>query len=104
MVTRAISWLSILARNEGNSMKKVNILDARNNLSKLVASVGQGEEVVIANRGKPVARLVATVDETPRHTAGQAAAWLASNPAPQCGSRTPAEIDRLISSEREGWE
>lgn len=85
-------------------MKKVNILDARNNLSKLVSAVGKGEEVVIANRGKPVARLVAVGDETPDHTARHAAEWLTTNPAPQRTTRTTAALDSQITTEREGWE
>ena len=35
-----------------------NILEAKNQLSKLVEAAQRGEDVVIANRGKPVVRLV----------------------------------------------
>jgi prevent-host-death family protein len=38
-------------------MTTVNIQDAKTNLSKLLASVARGGEVIIANRGTPVARL-----------------------------------------------
>ena len=85
-------------------MKQINILEARNNLSKLVASVGNGNDVVIANRGKPVARLVAIADDSPDHTAGGVAQWLAQHPAPQRASRTAEELDQQISTEREAWE
>ena len=37
---------------------QVNVLEAKNRLSRLLKSVQAGEEVVIANRGVPVARLV----------------------------------------------
>ena len=37
---------------------QVNILEAKNRLSELVRSAAAGKEVIIANRGKPVARLV----------------------------------------------
>jgi prevent-host-death family protein len=37
---------------------QVNIFEAKNRLSQLIKSVQAGEEVVIANRGQPVARLV----------------------------------------------
>jgi len=37
---------------------QVNIFEAKNRLSQLIRSVQAGEEVVIANRGEPVARLV----------------------------------------------
>ena len=38
-------------------MKQVNIYEAKTNLSKLVEQVQNGEEVVIAKNGKPVADL-----------------------------------------------
>ncbi|MEO3998480.1 type II toxin-antitoxin system prevent-host-death family antitoxin [Mesorhizobium sp. CAU 1732] len=37
---------------------QVNILEAKNRLSELVRTASEGGEVIIANRGKPVARLV----------------------------------------------
>jgi len=37
---------------------EVNIQEAKTHLSKLLARVAAGEEVVIAKAGKPVARLV----------------------------------------------
>jgi len=37
---------------------QVNIFEAKTRLSQLIKSVQAGEEVVIANRGEPVARLV----------------------------------------------
>ena len=39
-------------------MTTVNVHEAKTNLSKLLALVEAGEEVVIARNGKPVARLV----------------------------------------------
>jgi prevent-host-death family protein len=42
---------------------QVNILEAKNRLSQLVKAAQAGEDVVIANRGEPVVRLVPT--ETP---------------------------------------
>jgi prevent-host-death family protein len=47
---------------------QVNILEAKNRLSELVKTAAAGEEVIIANRGKPVAKLV-KAEETgePRH-------------------------------------
>lgn len=41
---------------------QVNILEAKNQLSKLVKAAAAGEEVIIASNGKPVAKLV-PVDE-----------------------------------------
>lgn len=36
----------------------VNVHDAKTQFSRLLARVGEGEEVIIAKAGKPVARLV----------------------------------------------
>jgi prevent-host-death family protein len=38
---------------------EVNVHEAKTHLSKLLERVAQGEEVIIAKAGKPVARLVA---------------------------------------------
>ena len=37
---------------------QVNILEAKNRLSLLIRAAQAGEDVVIANRGEPVVRLV----------------------------------------------
>ncbi len=37
---------------------KINVHEARENFSKLVARVSRGEEIIIAKAGTPVARLV----------------------------------------------
>ena len=39
-------------------MATVNVHEAKTNLSRLLAQVEAGEEVIIARNGKPVARLV----------------------------------------------
>lgn len=39
-------------------MKTVNVHEAKTHLSRLLADVERGEEVVIARAGKPVARLL----------------------------------------------
>jgi prevent-host-death family protein len=41
----------------------VNMHEAKSTLSKLVAKVAEGEEVVIAKAGKPVAKLVKYEDD-----------------------------------------
>ena len=38
--------------------KKVNIHEAKTHFSRLLAQVANGEEVIIAHAGKPVARLI----------------------------------------------
>ncbi len=47
-------------------MKTVNVHEAKAHLSEYLAAVERGEEVVIARRNKPVARLVAIESEQPR--------------------------------------
>ena len=42
----------------GSSMPTVNVHEAKTHLSRLLAQVEAGHEVVIARRGEPVARLV----------------------------------------------
>lgn len=48
-------------------MRQVNMLDAKSQLSKLVAAVESGaeKEIVIARNGKPAARIV-PIDEAPK--------------------------------------
>ena len=41
---------------------QVNILEAKNQLSKLVRAAAAGQEVVIARNGRPMARLVPMAD------------------------------------------
>ena len=44
-------------------MKQVNVHEAKTQLSRLLQAVEEGEEVVIARNGTPVARLVRHVEE-----------------------------------------
>lgn len=50
-------------------MKTVNIHEAKSTLSTLLTEVEEGEEVVIARNGKPVAKLV-PVERAPRREPG----------------------------------
>ncbi len=47
-------------------MKIVNVHEAKAHLSEYLAAVERGEEIVIARRNKPVARLVAVEPEKPK--------------------------------------
>ena len=48
-------------------MRQVNVHEAKTQLSRLLQAVEDGEEIVIARSGKPVARLVPhDADEKPR--------------------------------------
>jgi prevent-host-death family protein len=83
---------------------KVNILEAKSQLSQLIKSAQAGEEVIIANRGEPVARLVATSALTRAGRAPDFLKWLASNPLPAYAQRSAAEIDATIETERNAWD
>lgn len=52
--------------------KMVNVHEAKTHLSKLLEQVSQGEEVVIAKSGRPVARLVAVRGPVGRREPGSA--------------------------------
>lgn len=47
-------------------MTEVNIHEAKTHLSRLLERVQQGEEVVIAKAGKPIAKLVKVEQQSPR--------------------------------------
>jgi prevent-host-death family protein len=51
-------------------MKEVNVHEAKTHLSKLLRRVATGEEVSIANRGVPVARLVPVSASKPKRSLG----------------------------------
>jgi prevent-host-death family protein len=50
-------------------MKTVNIHEAKTTLSALLAAVEEGEQVVIARNGKPIAQLT-RIEPTPRRQPG----------------------------------
>jgi len=54
-------------------MKTVNVHEAKTHLSKLLKRVEAGEEIVIANAGKPVARLVRASESGQKRVFGFAA-------------------------------
>lgn len=51
---------------------QVNIHEAKTHFSKLLARVKEGEEVVIAKAGTPVARLVPVMERPARRVPGSA--------------------------------
>ncbi len=90
---------------------QVNILEAKNRLSQLIKSAQAGEDVVIANRGEPVVRLVRANPENAAASAGAGAGrardildWLDRNPLPAHARRTPDEIETGIQEERNAWD
>jgi prevent-host-death family protein len=52
--------------------KTVNAHEAKTHLSRLLDRVSQGEEVIIAKAGKPVARLVSVKERPERRVPGSA--------------------------------
>ena len=97
---------------------QVNILEAKSQLSQLIKSAQAGDEVIIANRGEPVARLVpvgparrlqkqrveARADITPPGRSGGISKWLEDNPLPAYAQRSMAEVDADIEAERNSWD
>lgn len=87
---------------------RVNVLEAKNRLSELLRAAKSGEDVVIANRGEPVARLMAVSDaQASWPEKGNPDAildWLKSHPLPPYAQRSGAEIDADIEQERSSWD
>ena len=92
---------------------QVNILEAKTRLSQLIKAVLGGEDVVIANRHQPVARLVAIDSPGGRErlSRGRAsargdrlAAWMAASPLPDYARRGASEIDAALVAERDAWD
>src|SRR5580700_4005499 len=53
-------------------MRQAGVRQARQNLSVLLESVGKGHEIVITDRGRPVARLVPPLPLSPKAFPGRA--------------------------------
>ena len=83
---------------------QVNILEAKSQLLRLIKSAQAGEEVIIASRGEPVARIIAIEQRAPAAGAlpvRDFVKWLDCHPLPTHAQRTAAEIDAAIQSERD---
>ena len=84
---------------------QVNILQAKNQLSQLIKYAQAGDEVIIANRGAPVVRLVPENPEVVRKSAdANFLHWLAAHPLPKHAQRTAQDIDAGIAEERSAWD
>ncbi len=51
-------------------MKVVNVHEAKTHLSRLLKSVAEGEEIIIAKAGKPIARLAPVAGRSRRRVLG----------------------------------
>ena len=86
-------------------MAVYNILEARNNLSRIIASVESGaEEAVIMRRGRPVAKIVALDRERTSWTGRRLVEWLEAHPLPPESQRTSQEIEETIRELRKAGE
>jgi prevent-host-death family protein len=87
---------------------QVNILEAKNRLSALIKAAQAGEDVVIANRGAPVVRLVpAATRAAAGPDLGSARSildWLERHDLPRYARRSAQEIDAAIEAERRAWD
>lgn len=84
---------------------QTNILEAKNKLSQLIKAAQAGEEVVIANRGEPVVRLVPVRDKMGERGSARAILdWLDAHPLPKHATRSARAIDAHIKEERESWD
>ena len=54
------------------TFKTVNVHEAKTHLSRLLARVSQGEEIIIAKAGRPAARLVPIREQPERRVPGSA--------------------------------
>ena len=82
---------------------QVNVLDAKNQLSQLILLAQAGDQVIIANRGAPVAQLIPIKTSTQQPT-GNFLTWLDSNPLPAHAQRSAQAIDAAIADERAAWD
>lgn len=80
-----------------------NVLEARNNLSKLIADVESGVEVTIARRGVPVARIV-PIQDAPNPPLNAFGRWLEENPLDAGTVRPAYEIKAELRELREDGE
>lgn len=67
---------------------QVNVHEAKTHFSKLLARVKEGEEVIIARAGVPVARIVPVTERPARRVPGSARGWVSiapdfENPLPE---------------------
>lgn len=85
-------------------MSTHNVLEARNNLSRLIAESQAGDDVVITKRGTPVARIVPIGPVDMVRSGRVLAEWIGRDPLPDRLSRSTTEIDGQIRENRDAWE
>ena len=85
-----------------DTVAEVNVHEAKTNLSRLLARVEAGEEIVIARAGKPIARLVPIEAPKRRLELGfmRGRAWIADD----FDAPLPPEIQRYFEGEDDDGE
>lgn len=82
---------------------EMNVQQARDNLSRLIAAAQAGEDVTISRRGKPAVRLVPVTEEPERRWNGKdLAAFFEANRRYR-GTMTSDEIQAYVRAERDAW-
>ena len=76
-------------------MKYVNTHEAKSQLSKLIAEAREGEEIVICQAGKPVARLISFVGQRKIPRLGTGAGKVVLHPGWD-SPETDAEIEAMF--------
>jgi prevent-host-death family protein len=76
-----------------SEVETVSVHEAKTHLSRLLAQVAEGRDIVITNRGRPVARLTAVADP-PRRKLG----WLSGFDVPD------SFFEPLPEEELRAWE
>jgi prevent-host-death family protein len=61
-------------------MRAVNIHEAKTHLSRLIARVIRGEEIILAKAGRPVAKIVPLTPHATRRTPGTARGKISISP------------------------
>ncbi|MFE7067939.1 type II toxin-antitoxin system prevent-host-death family antitoxin [uncultured Microbacterium sp.] len=85
-------------------MSTQSVLEARNNLSRLIAESQAGEDVVITKRGTPVARLVPIGPVDVVRSGRLLVEWIEQHPLPPRLARTAEELDAQVADNRDAWE
>lgn len=84
-------------------MTTYSVFEAKNSLSKLIAASSRGEEVIVSNRGTPVARIIPFSNEPRELTGAELAAKLSAKPIPSRLQRSPESLDAQIAESRDSW-
>jgi prevent-host-death family protein len=78
--------------------ESVHVYEAKTHLSQLLDRAAAGEEIVIARAGRPVARLVALAEPSPRpRVPGE---WRGQVTISDDFDELPAEVDAAFRGER----